>query len=51
MALLDTNNPHAAEGGHLPILIPQTTKQPKLPALRHPVLADEQAMECPHVQR
>lgn len=40
---------HTAEGGHLHILIPKTTKQPELPAQRHPTPADEQAVECPHV--
>lgn len=33
------------------ILIPKTTKQPKLPTLRLPVPADEQTMECLHVHR
>lgn len=42
---------HAAEGGHLHILIPKTTKQPKPPALRLPVPADEQTMESLHVHR
>lgn len=40
-----------AEGGYLHILIPKTTKQPKLPAQSHPTPAGEQAVECPHVHR
>lgn len=42
---------HTTEGGHLHILIPKTTKQPKLPAPRLPVPADEQTMECLHVHK
>ena len=42
---------HAAKGGHLHIFIPKTTKQPKLPAQRHPMPADEQAVECLHIHR
>lgn len=42
---------HTAEGGHLHTLIPKTAKQPKFPALRLPVPADEQTVECLHVHR
>lgn len=42
---------HTAEGGHLHILIPKTTKQPKLPAPRLSVPADEQTVACQHVHR